>query len=123
MIRRPRAAALVLLVALLAACGTGTRDKALRGALTAVDAAAEGFVAFDDAEQQAIVARATTREQAQAELAAYRERRRPVIAALAAAYQAIAVAALRRGTPLPVAAAAVTALIESIATLKNGASP
>jgi hypothetical protein len=79
-------------VALVVACGAGQRDKALRGSFAAVNAAREGFQVWDAAHQATLVEAAATEEAGAQALADYRAARVPVVAALEAAYHALALA-------------------------------
>jgi hypothetical protein len=92
---RPAVTAL-LLVIVLAACGTA-RTKALSTSLSALDVAADVVVEVSNKRQEQIVDQATSAEDGRAKLDAFRAARAPVIDVIARAYKAIAAAALGNG--------------------------
>lgn len=79
-------------------CGPSAHQKALRGSLAAVDAAAAGFVAYDHEHKRTLLAEAPAtpegRAQFEAKLLAYHERRAKVLEAFRLAYATIATGAL-----------------------------
>jgi hypothetical protein len=92
---RKRAAYLLPVVLLLAVgCGPDAKQKALRHTLTGLNAARDGFVAWDHVHQQGIVDDATSLEDGKAKLKAYRTKRDKLVIAFEIAYRAVAVAAL-----------------------------
>lgn len=76
------------------ACSSGQRQDVLRGSLTSLNVARDGFVAWDAKHQRDIVERSTSRVEAERSVAAYYATRQNVIDGMEAAYRAIAVAAL-----------------------------
>lgn len=76
-----------------AACGPNKRAQTITVALTSVNAARDGFLAWDASHQKALVDSATSREEAEASVAHYYERRKPVTDMLVLVYRALAVAA------------------------------
>lgn len=84
------------MVAVLSGCGGSITEQArdtLATALTATDAARDGFIEWDAAHQQGLVERATSREDAEAKLRNYRRSRERVLKAFTVSYAAIAAAA------------------------------
>ncbi len=81
----------------LATCGPSARQLQIRTTLTALDAASAGLIAYDTAHQASIIASAPSEPEGMAALTAYRARRAPVLAALGAAYEALATAATLDG--------------------------
>lgn len=120
MIRRPRAIGLVVLVALLAACGPGARDKALRGSLLAVDASAAAFVTYNREHQAAIVDEATSYDDGTSRLVAWHQQREPLLDSIRLAYRLIAAAAMDTSTPLSDVLATVEALVGAVEKLTGG---
>jgi hypothetical protein len=91
---------------LLSACpGPDAKQKALQTSLTALNAARDGFLAWDKNHQQKIVDEATSLEAGKAALAAYRAKREPVTQAFVVAYSALAVAALEKSAAMILEAA------------------
>ncbi len=89
---------LMLLVA-TPACGGSKRTRTLGATLTAVNAARDGFVAWDHQHQQVLVEHASSRDDADKALADYHGKRAPVVAAFEVVYRAIAVAATQSDGP------------------------
>jgi hypothetical protein len=85
---------LPVLLLLAVACGPNAKQKALKTTLAGVNAARDGFVAWDYAHQQGIVDDATSLEDGKAKLKAYREKREKAVISFEIAYRALAVAAL-----------------------------
>lgn len=88
-----RVAGVVVLLALIGACGT-TREEVLGRTLQGVNAARDGFVQFDKEHQDLIVEKAETFEEGEANLRVYRDKREVVTSAFIVAYSAIAAAAI-----------------------------
>jgi len=121
-----KTAAAVVLVALVAhtqaACGPSSREKTISATLTATNAAAAGFVAFDAKHQHYLVAAAPDRAHGEAELAAWRAHQLELEHYIEAAYRAIAAAALADDDPSVVSMLAAAAqLTEAMKAL--GVSP
>jgi nitrogen fixation/metabolism regulation signal transduction histidine kinase len=86
---------LVILVGLIAvACGPDTKKKALQSTLLSVNAARDGFVAWDGSHQQTIVDSATSFQDGTDKLNEYRTKRAQLEIAFAVVYQAVATAAI-----------------------------
>lgn len=71
-----------------------TRRKTVAGAFRGVNAARDGFVAWDLARQDQIIAAATSKDDGEAKLKSYREHRHTVELAFEVAYRGLALAAL-----------------------------
>lgn len=78
----------------VSSCGESSQQKALRVGLYSLNAARDGFVAWDQNRQAAIVAQAKTREEAVTNLTAFRARRDGVADGFMVAYAALALAAV-----------------------------
>ena len=112
---------LLLLLAALSATACGGHDKALRVALTSLDTARDGFVAYDARRQQSIVQEASSYEAGVSALKKYRTDREPVLHSFQIAYATLALAALEpKAENLQVAADAVKKLYEQIKALRSG---
>lgn len=110
---------LLLLLAALSACGG--HDKALRVALTSLNTARDGFVAYDARRQQDIVQEAPSYEEGVSALKKYRTAREPVLHSFQAAYAALALAALDpKVENLQTAALDVKKLYDLIQKLRSG---
>jgi hypothetical protein len=92
-----KVAVFALLVALVVGCGASQREATLRTSFVTVNAAKDGFAAWDQAHQAALVDEATSLSDGQAKLAAYRASRERVDAAFEVAYRAVAFAAVTDG--------------------------
>lgn len=91
---RTRRLALGALVILLAACcGPTAKQRALNTALAGMNAAMDGFLAWDEAHQQAIVDGQGDPEEKEQRIADYRAKREKVVQAFVLAYSALAAAA------------------------------
>jgi len=77
---------------LVMGCGASAREKTLRATFVTVNAARDGFTAFDVQHQQQIVADAKTLEAGAAALAAYRQDRERVLALFEGVYHVLAAA-------------------------------
>jgi uncharacterized membrane protein len=104
-VRWPLMIAMAVVLALASAFATGCthsdRADTIHATLIAVDAARDGFVAYDAKEQQSIVDSATSADDAHAKLAAYRAARDKATGPaglLTTAYRAIAAAAMANDT-------------------------
>lgn len=88
--------ALVLAALLNTACSSPeqTRRKTVAGAFTGVNAARDGFVAWDLARQDQIIEEAKSISDGEAKLKNYREHRHMVELAFEVAYRGLALAAL-----------------------------
>jgi hypothetical protein len=87
---------LALVVALCACTASActNHNAQLQTSLTVLNAARDGFTAWDDDHQHLIVTQATSLDQGKADLDAYRKKREPVIRAFELAYKTLATAAL-----------------------------
>ena len=112
---------LSLVFVLLSACpGPDSKQKALQTSLTALNAARDGFLAWDKNHQQKIVDEATSMEQGKAALAAYRSKREPVVQGFVVAYSALAVAALERSAAMILEAALAAKEVYSLVKMLTG---
>jgi hypothetical protein len=96
---------LAVFLALPACPGPDAKQKALQTSLTALNAARDGFVAWDKQHQEKIVENATSLEQGKAALATYRAKRAPVEQGFVVAYSALAAAALEKSAEMILEAA------------------
>jgi phosphatidylserine decarboxylase len=103
-------AAIVILALVLAACGASARERTIKTTFVGLNAARDGFIVWDAEYQKNVVNNATSYEVGKAALTEYRNRREIVVRSLAAAYRAIAAAAIEQSDAD--AAAAVAAAIE-----------
>lgn len=78
---------------LVSACSKGQRQTTLHATVLAVNAARDGFLAWDRAHQDSIVQAATTREEAERKLAEYRKSQDKIRDGFTVAYETLAVAA------------------------------
>lgn len=108
-----------VLVLFLVACGASARQKALGTGLLTLNAARDGFVAWDAAHQEAIVRDTPAATVAQA-IADYRKKRQDVLYGFQLAYGALVLAATEF-TPASLTEAALQAkqLYELIKALKE----
>lgn len=111
---------LLLLFALLVACGPGARDKALRGSLLAVDASAAAFVSYNREHQARIVDEAPTYDDGLSRLNAWHQQREPVLDGIRVAYRLIALATLDKDASLDDVLRAVRELAADVAKLTGG---
>lgn len=117
----PRLRVPVLLLCLaLVACGASQRERTIKGALVAVNAARDGFLAFDAEKQAAIVASAPSLEAGHQALADYRTARAKVETAFVAAYRAISLAATLKDEPLAHLSSAAEQLRTALHDLTGG---
>jgi hypothetical protein len=104
---------------------TGCPDahqKVLRGTLSGLNTARDGFVTWDMSHQSDLVEKAVTLEDGQNKLREYRQSREKVVYAFEVAYKALAIAALDPSTVT--VATVITAakdVYDLIVLLKNGA--
>lgn len=94
---KPRLAYLVVVIALIAGCGPSAEQKrqtTLRYTLTGVNAARDGFVAWDQVHQDQIAESASSLAEGEKALAEYRAKRAFVEKAFEGVYRSVAVAAL-----------------------------
>lgn len=90
-----RTVALVVVIALVAACGPGAREKTLKTTLTGVNAARTAFLVWDAKVQDQIVEQATSLEEGKARLELHRKKRADLLAAFEASYYSIAMASTK----------------------------
>lgn len=120
MIRRP-ATVLLLVVALLTACGPGARAKLVRASFDAAQTIQAGFEAWDQAHKTAIARNADSYEDGVRELERYYAERAPVITAIDVVYRAIAAAALGEdNASVKTALAALDRLRTELSKLSGG---
>jgi hypothetical protein len=112
----------LMAAAIVGGCGPNRRTRTLKATLTAINAARDGFVAWDRDHQHQIVEKATTRDTAQLELDSYRMRREAIVAGFTAAYRALAAAATSGDeASLRAALAAAGELHDALKKLMGGA--
>ncbi len=117
-----RLVAVYVLVLAVVACSKPAHEKALSYSLGALNAAREGFIAWDAAHQETL-AESGTVEEAEAALRAYRKEREKVLLGFVVAYQALAAASLDPSLDmLAEAAQAVRTAYDLFRTLKGGDS-
>ena len=78
---------------ILVGCSSGQRQSTLRGLLTTVRAADEGFRVWDAEHQRKIVFEASTKEAGREALIEYRTKREPILKGFTIVYLAISIAA------------------------------
>lgn len=125
--RPPLSAYFILLLALLllftasVSCTKNQRSETLRDSVVAVNAARDGFTAWDRVHQQEIVDKATSHENGESQLAAYRERRKVVADSFELAYRLLAIAATQNDDPsLKAALAASAEIVDAAKKLIGG---
>lgn len=124
--RRSQAAILVLMLALITACGghvkaAGTAGKLAMSTHEALNVARDSFLAWDAQHQLDLVDRATSLEDGQKLLATYRAKRQVVYAVFQAVYGAVSEVAVL--VPLVETGQATTVeLIAVVAELAHGLS-
>lgn len=117
----PKISALVAIIIALTSCAASQRESTIKAALITVDAARDGFIAYDSSRQAAIVAAATSLEQGKAALVAYRADRAKFETAFSVAYRAIGVAAtLNDEQSLASMQTAITQVLAAIAEVTGG---
>lgn len=84
---------LILMVAVPSCSGTTQRTKTLQTTLVAVNAARDGFVAWDRQHQHELVEKATSKDDALLAIDAYHKKREPITSSFEVVYRAVAVAA------------------------------
>lgn len=110
------------MVLCLGACAS--YQHALDVSLSSLNAARDGFVAWDADHQLRLVEGADTKEAAKAALASYRADRKKVTAALLTAYGALSVAAVKPdGASIAATGAAIGKVFDEMRTLGMGGSP
>lgn len=107
------AAVMVLWVALVASpgCTANARMTTIRTTIATVTAAESSWHAFDDSYQRELVAKATDKATLDAELTAYRAKQAAIDRDFAAAYKALAAAAIATDQPSLDGALAAAALV------------
>ena len=106
---------------LVAACNQSQRSDTLHTAVVSVNAARDGFVAWDREHQQTIVDQATTHDDGAKALSDYRFKRQPVMDTFEVAYRALALAATQTDDPSLKTALAVSGdLIDAVKKLMGG---
>lgn len=91
--------AFLVMLVLSPACSGHQRTKTLSAALSAVNAARDGFLAWDKQHQLELVKAGASRDEIDKALADYHGKREPVVAAFEVVYRAIAVAATQSDGP------------------------
>lgn len=112
---------LLLATSLTSACTQSQRTDTLHSAVVSVNAARDGFVAWDREHQQTIVDQATTHDDGVKALSDYRVKRQPVMDSFEVAYRALALAATQTDDPSLKAALAMSGdLIDAVKKLMGG---
>ena len=114
---------LACLVALAATygCAASSRETALKASLVTVDAARDGFLAYDRQHELALVAESVSAPDAQAKLAAYQAKRAKIDPLFVAAYHALAAAELlNTDQSLASLQGAVANLIDAVKAFTGG---
>lgn len=110
-----------LALAVATGCGASQRTKTIQASVLTVNAARDGWFAWDRAHEHQIVENAKTREEVELELAAYRNKSAVIYASFEIVYQGLKVAAKQTDEPsLSAALVTVVQLIESIKKLTGG---
>ncbi len=105
----------------MAGCGAAQRTKTIQTSILTVNAARDGWFAWDRAHEHQIVEHAATREDVERDLADYRAKSNPIYATFEVAYKGLAVAATQTDSPsLSAALVTVLQLVESIKKLTGG---
>lgn len=113
-----------LLIALaLVGAGCASHQAELKAAMTTLDAASSGFVAWDDTHQGDIAKHATSLAEGEAQIASYKEKRTHVLYTFNLAYRALAVAALDTSTDSLAAMAATLLELKTAITGLGGPWP
>lgn len=108
-------------ISLGAACDHGQRQDTLRGLVTGLNAARDGFAKWDRRHQQIIVDGSATREDAESKIAEWRAHQRQIELGFEVGYRATAVAATQSDEiSLQKAVSAVGELIASVKALIGG---
>lgn len=116
-----RAIGVLVVGTLFALCACAPHQAELSAANTVLNAASDGFSAWDEQHQTDIARGAKTLEQGTADLQSYRRKREPILAAFTLAYKTLAAAALSP-SDLNVALALSTIQDLKTAVLSLGAS-
>jgi DNA/RNA-binding domain of Phe-tRNA-synthetase-like protein len=105
----------------MSACDRSQRVDTIHSTLIAVNAARDGFTAWDRQHQQTLVAAAVTRETAEQSVSSYRDGRRHVVDGFEVTYRALAVAATQTDdVSLSAALTTATELIDKISDMIGG---
>lgn len=84
----------LVMIAITPGCsGPTKRTRTLQTTLTAVNAARDGFVAWDRQHQHELVEKATTKDAANQAIDAYHKKREPITTSFEIVYRAVAMAA------------------------------
>jgi hypothetical protein len=83
-----------ILYLVFAGCGASAREKTLRASFVAMNAARDGFFAYDKQHQRTLLEASPDRATFDNQLAAYRAKQADVVAKIAGAYEALAAAVL-----------------------------
>jgi hypothetical protein len=109
---------------MLLGCGASAREKTLRATFVTINAARDGFEAFDTQHQQQIVDDAKTLEEGKAAFAAYRHDRERVITAFVATYRVLTAAVLADdAASLEILLEAAKQLQQALDDLKKAKTP
>lgn len=115
---------LLLASTLMGACNRSQRNDTLRTTVISVNAARDGFTAWDRNHQQAIAASAATREAAESELTKYRSERETTLRYFEVAYRSLALAATQVDEPsLKTALISAADVVDAVKALMMGVAP
>lgn len=118
---RPLLLACVVAIAATYGCAASARETAIKSSLVSVDAARDGFLAYDRIHELDLVAKSTSADDAKAQLAAYQAKRARLDALFVAAYHGMAAAELlSTDQSLASMQAAVAQVIEGVKALTTG---
>lgn len=116
--RRYAALLLLFVMSVVVACGADAKQRTLKTTLVGLNAARDGFVAWDNEHQQHIVDTAQYLQEGQDKLKAYRAKRAKIEAGFVIAYEALATAALDlKAENLLAAITSVTQLYKALRAL------
>lgn len=105
-----RAPAVLLLLALVAACGQSHREKTLRATYVTLDTVSDGLLVYSREREQVIVAEATSKADGQAKLDKHRAVVDELVRRLIAAYRILAAAAVLDDSKISLTTLTATAL-------------
>jgi len=115
---------LLIVLLVLGSCGPNARDKALHSVFVSVNAARDGFLAYDLKHQQDLIDASPTPEAKEAVITAYRVTQAHIVELFDAAYRAIAAAAiLKDGHSMPEVITAAALLKQALEDLTAKPAP
>lgn len=106
---------------LMASCTSSQRADTIHAAVISVDAARDGFVAWDRDHQQSLIDQSTSRDIGLKALASYRDQRQPIMDTFEVAYRALALAATQTDDPsLKAALSSAGDIVDAVKKLMGG---